>query len=336
MPSHHLPYSRFYPRLARALAVCVFMSAAFTDVYAQKYPAKPIRIIVPATPAGPSDIMARALANVLSETIGQPIIVENRAGAGGFIAYQYVAKSPADGYTLVLAGTSQMAVQESLMSKLPYDTVRDFTFISNIGAAPSLLVVHPSLPVQDLKDLVALAKASPGKLSYANPSPGSANHLASEMLKTLAGIDVVNVPYKGAAPAELDLLGGRVTFMFHTLPASLTRVRSGQMRALAVTSATRTRFAPDVPTMAESGLPGFEVTTGFGLMGPQGLPIEIVERLNEETKKALQNPAFREKLGSLGIQEAPGSPSDYLSAYRAEKSRWQKVVRETGVTLESN
>lgn len=324
--------------VALLLRVCITALAlvSATAAMAQRYPTKPVRIIVPATPAGPSDIMARALANALSETMGQPFVVENKPGANGWIAYEYVAKAPADGYTLVLAGTSQMAVQESLMSKVPYDTVRDFTFISNIGAAPSLLVVHPSLPAQNLKELIAMAKASPGKLSYANPSPGSANHLASELLNKLAGIDVMHIPYKGAAPAELDLLGNRVTFMFHTLPASLPRVRSGQMRALAVSSAMRSRFAPEVPTVAESGLPGFEVTTGFGLMGPQGLPREVTERLNQETNKALQNATFKEKLPSLGIQEAPGTAADYMKAFREEKAKWQKVVRDTGVKLESN
>ncbi|HSW16299.1 MAG TPA: tripartite tricarboxylate transporter substrate binding protein [Ramlibacter sp.] len=326
---------RFF-RTLRMLCITVLAVTCAAAAQAQAYPARPVRIIVPATPAGPSDIMARALAGALTESMGQSFIVENKPGANGWIAYEYAAKAPPDGYTLVLAGTSQMAVQESLMSKVPYDTVRDFTFISNIGAAPSLLVVPPALPAQSLKELIAMAKASPGMLSYANPSPGSANHLASELLNKLAGIDVMHIPYKGAAPAEIDLLGNRVTFMFHTLPASLPRVRSGQMRAIAVSSATRSRFAPDVPTVAESGLPGFEVTTGFGLMGPQGLPREITERLNRETNKALHNAAFKEKLATLGIQEAPGTAADYMKAFRDEKAKWQKVVQDTGVKLDSN
>lgn len=325
--------------LMRAVGVMA-ISAMALPTFAQGshtgFPSKSIRLIVPATAAGPSDIIARALAQEWSTSLGQPVVVENKPGASGAIAYDTVIKARPDGYTLVLAGTSAMAIYESLASKPPYDTMRDFSFIGNIGAAPSLLVVAPSLPVTNLKELIALAKAKPTQLSFASPTPGSANHLAAEMLKARAGVDVLHVPYKGAAPAELDLMSGRVTFMFHTLPASLPRVKSGQLKALAVSSSQRVSSAPDVPTVAESGFPDFVVTTGFGVLGPLGMPKEVIDRLNDETNKALMRPSFRDRLLSLGIQPSAGSPSDYFETYRTEKHRWQSFVRESNVRVDLN
>ncbi|MFF7058130.1 tripartite tricarboxylate transporter substrate binding protein [Achromobacter spanius] len=323
-------------RIAAALALLACTLTALAQEGTKKYPMKPIRLIVPATPAGPSDTIARALGQALSESMGTPVIVENRPGAGGVIAYEAAAKAAPDGYTLLLAGTSQMAIQEALGLKIPYDTVRDFSFIANIGTAPSLLVVAPSVPVSNVRELIALAKAKPGELSFAAPTPGSANHLAAEMLKSMAGIDVLGVPYKGASPAELDLISGRVTFMFHTLTASLPRVRAGQLKALGITSAQRAPDAPDIPTLAESGLPGFEVNTGFGLLGPAGLPAEITEKLNQETNKALRDSGFNDRLIKLGILAAPGTASAYLTAYRAERERWKKVVQDANVHVEMN
>lgn len=323
-------------KIAAGVALLASTLTAFAQDGVKKYPVKPIRLLVPATPAGPTDTIARALGQALSESMGTPVLVENRPGAGGIIAYDAAAKAAPDGYTLLLGGTSQMAIQEALGLKIPYDTVRDFSFIANVGSAPSLLVVAPSVPVSNVRELIALAKAKPGELSFAAPTPGSANHLAAEMLKSMAGIDVLSVPYKGASPAELDLVSGRVTFMFHTLTASLPRVRAGQLKALGITSAQRAPDAPDVPTLAESGLPGFEVNTGFGLLGPAGLPPEIAQKLNQEANKALRNPGFNDRLTKLGIQPAPGSSSAYLAAYRAERERWRKVVQDANVHVEMN
>lgn len=328
------PITPRWARVLSALVVAVAANGAIAQGSPANYPNRPIRLIVPAPPGGPSDIISRALAQVLSESMGQPIVAENRAGGVGVIAYEATAKALPDGYTLVLASTSAMAIQSSLMSNLPYETARDFTFIGNVGSAPSLLVVPPSVPAKNLKELIALAKAKPGELTFASTLSGSPNHMAGELLKVMAGIDIVHVPYKGAAPAEVDLLGGRVTFMFNTLPSSLPRVRSGQLRALAITSSRRAPTAPDVPTLDESGLPGFEVTTGFGVLGPRGMPPELVKRLNAETNKALQSPAFKERLASLGLEPAPGSPSDYLAEYRKEQARWEKVVKEAKVRIE--
>lgn len=324
-------------RWVRALSAAAFALAALfaaAQGTTGAYPNRPIRLIVPAPPGGPSDIIARSLAQALTESMAQPIVVENRAGGVGVIAYEATAKSPPDGYTLVLAATSAMAIQSSLMKNLPYETATDFAFIGNIGSAPSLLLVAPSVPAKSVAELIALAKERPGDLTFASSLMGSPNHMAGELLKVMAGIDVVHVPYKGAAPAEVDLLAGRVTFMFNTLPSSLPRMRSGQLRALGITSAHRAPTAPDVPTLAESGLPGFEVTTGFGLLGPAGMSDALVKRLNAETNRALQSPAFRERLASLGVEPTPGTPADYLAEYRREQARWEKVVKEARVRVE--
>lgn len=329
--------ARLQSTMGRALAAFAALTAcigALAQGPTGTYPNRPIRMIVAAPPAGPSDIIARALGQVMGESMGQSIIIENRAGGVGIIAYEAAAKSPPDGYTIVLAATSAMAIQSHAMRNLPYETARDFTFVANIGSAPSLLVVPPSVPVKSLRELIDLAKARPGELTFASTLAGSPNHMAGEMLKVMASIDVVHVPYKGAAPAELDLLAGRVTFMFNTLPTSLPRVRSGQLRALAISSARRAPTAPDVPTVAESGLPGFDVATGFGVLAPSGLAPDVLQRLNAEVNRALGSPVLKERLASLGIDPVPGTPSDYLAAYRSEQARWERVVRDAHIRIE--
>jgi len=316
--------------LALTLSAAVIPAIVATPVLAQApYPNRPIRLVVGYPPGGPVDITARALAQVLSQSLGTQVVVDNRPGATGIVGNELVARSAPDGYTLVLAA-SPMVIHETLYEKLPYDTLRDFTLIGTIASAPLLLVAPPNSPAGNVKELIALAKSKPGELSYASPGTGSVNHLAGESLKTMSGIDVVHVPYKGAAPAETDVMGGRVAFMFDTIPSALPKVRAGQMRGLAVTSASRTPIAPDIPTVAESGLPGFDAITWYGLMGPANLPVDVAARLNAELNKALDSPAFRERLAALGLEAMPGTPQQFAQFYRSETVKWGKVVKSSG------
>ncbi|MGI8931739.1 MAG: tripartite tricarboxylate transporter substrate binding protein [Sphingomicrobium sp.] len=264
----------------------------------------------------------------LSSALGQQVIIDNKPGAAGTLGNDLVAKAPPDGHTLVLA-TSTMPIQETLVAKLPYDTLKDFTLIGTIASGPLVLVVPPSLPATNVRELIALAKQKPGALSYASPSSGSANHLAAELLKTFAGIDVVHVPYKGAAPAEIDLMGGRVHFMFHTIAAALPKVRAGQLRALAVTSPARSPMLPDVPTVGET-VPGFEAITWYGVLAPAGLPPEITQRLSADINKSLQNPQFKEKLAALGMEPMALPPAQFAEFYKAETVKWGKIVKASG------
>jgi tripartite-type tricarboxylate transporter receptor subunit TctC len=296
---------------------------------AQPYPNKPVRMVVGFPPGGPVDIVARALAPRISELLGQTALIDNRAGAGGIVGADLVAKSAPDGYNLLIVPNT-LAIHVSLYSKLPYDTLKDFIPIALLTASPLVLVVHPSVPATNLRQLIALAKARPGDLNYASPGSGTANHLSGEMLKSMAKIDVAHVPYKGGAPAEIDLLGGHVSFMFDTIPLALPNVRSGRLRALAVTWARRSPAAPDIPTLAESGLPGFDTGTWYGMVGPAGLPREIVMQLNTEINKVLQSTEFKQRMASLGVETMPGTPEQFGDFIKTEIVKWAKVVKESG------
>ena len=300
------------------------------DVFAQStYPNKPLRLVVAFPAGGPVDIVARALAPRLSELLGQAAMVDNRGGASGIVGADLVAKSAADGYNLLVAPNT-LAIHVTLYSKLPYDTLKDFAPIALLTASPLVLVVHPSVPASNVKQLIELAKARPGQLNYASPGSGTANHLAGEMMKSMAGIDVLHVPYKGGAPAEIDVLGGHVSFMFNTIPSALPHVRSGRLRALAVTWARRSPAAPDIPTIAESALPGFDAGTWYGIVGPAGLSREIVTRLNSEVNKVLRSIDFKQHMASLGVETMPGTPEQFGDFIRTEIVEWAKVVRDSG------
>ena len=319
-----------------ALVLLLAALAAGPLAHAQSaaaYPLKSIQLVVAYPPGGPVDVVGRFLAERLTQLLGQNVYINNRAGAGGIIGTEFVARSAPDGYTLLLTSTP-MAIQETLYKKLPYAALRDFSAIAEVATGPQMLVVGLSIPATNVKELIALAKAQPGKLSYASPSTGGANHLAGEMLKTMAGIDVVHVPYKGGAPAELDLIAGRVAFMFHSLPAAVQQVKAGRLRALAVTSVRRTPAAPDVPTVAESGLPDFEVSSWYGVVGPAGLPVEVVARLNADINKALLEPELKERMTSLGIEGTPGTPADFTEFLKRDIARWAKVIKDSGATAD--
>ena len=319
-------------QLAR-LAGTFFLAAAST-AFAQGYPAKPIRIIVPFAPGGATDILARAIGQKMTEGLGQPVIVDNRPGAGGNIGSDVVAKAQPDGYTLLMGGVGPNAINATLYPKLPYDAANDFAAVAHVANVTNLLVVHPSVPAKSVKELIAIAKARPGKLTHASSSPGSAGHLAGEMMKIMAGIDMVTVNYKGSAPALVDLISGQVDLMFDNMPPSLPHIKSGKLKALAVSGGERTSVFPDLPTIAESGLPGFDAGSWFGILAPAGTPPAIVNRLNAVIVKSLTSPELRERLSSQGAAPVGGTPEQFGRHIRAEIAKWAKVIKAANVKLD--
>lgn len=301
--------------------------------HAQTYPTRPVRIIVPAPPGGGTDILSRTLAQKLGERLGQQVLADNRPGASGMIGTDLAAKAPPDGYTLLMAYTSHVT-NPSLHPKMPYDTLADFAAVSMVAVVPSVLVLHPSIPVRSVKDLVALAKAKPGALNYASAGSGSATHLSAVLFAGMAGVNIVHVPYKGGAPALNDLLGGHVSFMFANLAPTVPYIRSGRLRALAVTSARRTPAMPELPTMAEAGLRGYEATAWFALLAPAKTPAVVISRLNTEVVGILQLPEVKERLASQGADTNPGTPAELDTHIRRELTKWAKVIRESGARAE--
>ena len=320
-------------RIIRALAALA-MAAVATLAQGQAYPAKPVRIVVPFPAGGTTDILAREVAARLSQTLGQPVVVDNRPGAGGNIGAELVAKSPADGYTFLMGTVGTHAINASLYSKLPYDHVRDFAPVILVAGVPNVLEVNPSVPVNSVQELIAYAKANPGKLNFASSGSGTSIHLAGELFKVMTGVQMAHVPYKGSAPALADLAGGQVQLMFDNLPSSLQLIKGGKLRALAVTSAQRSSALPDLPTVAEAGLPGFEATSWFGLLAPAGTPPEVVARINGEVAKWLASPEAKDKLAAQGAIAAGGSADDFTRHIAAETAKWQKVVKESGAKVE--
>ena len=300
-----------------------------------QYPSRPVRVMVGFAPGGPNDIIARAYSAQLAEGLGQPFVVENRTGAAGNLAAEAVARAAPDGHTLMLGSTGTNAVNPSLYAGLPFDPVRDLAPVSVVATSPSALAVHPKVAAQSVRELIALAKAQPGKLTYASAGSGSSQHLSAELFKQAAGVDIVHVPYKGAAPGITDLLAGQVDMSFAPVANVVPHAKSGKLRLLAVTGASRSEFAPGVPTVAESGVPGFDVTTWYAVFATGGTPAAIVERLNAELGKISRNPKLREQLAGLGIDAAASASPAEARAYRdAEVERWGKLVRALGVKAE--
>ena len=296
---------------------------------ADTYPSKPIRIIVPFPAGGATDIAARAIADKMSLNWKQPVLIENRAGAGGNVGADYVAKSAPDGYTLVMGITGSHAINISLYSKMPYDPVKDFEAITQVAVVPNVVVVHPSVPAKTLAGFIALAKRSPGKYDYASLGSGTAAHLGMELLKTTAGIFMVHIPYRGSAPAVADLIGGQVQVMMDGLPSALPHVKAGRLRALAVTSQKRSPAAPDVPTIAES-YPGFYADAWSGLFAPKGTPRAIVEKIAVETKRILNLPDVRERFAGLGAEPVGSTPAEFAQHVQREIAKWAVVVKQSG------
>jgi len=311
------------------------LALAASQALAQPYPARPVRVLVGFAPGGPNDIIARAYAAQLGGALGQPFVVENRTGAAGNLAAEAVARAAPDGYTLMLGSTGTNAVNPSLYSGLAFDPVRDLAPVAVVATSPSALAVHPRVPAQTVAELIALAKARPGKLTYASAGSGSSQHLCAELFKQAAGVDIVHVPYKGAAPGITDLLAGQVDMSFAPVANVVGHAKAGKLRLLAVTGAQRSEFAQGVPTIAESGLPGFDVITWYAVFATRRTPEAIVDRLNAELRKIAASAQMKEQLAGLGIDAAASASPAEARAYRdAEVERWGKLVRALGVKAE--
>jgi tripartite-type tricarboxylate transporter receptor subunit TctC len=321
--------------LSLGLGILATMAGLSARAWAQAYPDKPIRIVVPYPPGSGTDIVARILAQKISENWGQQVIVDNKPGAGAIVGVEAVARSTPDGYTIGIGDTGPLAINPALYSKLPYNPLTDFVPITQVANLPFVLVVHPSLPVKTVPELIALAKREPGKLNYASVGNGSAVHLASELFKQLAGIDIVHVPYKGSAPALTGLLQGEVSLMFVNLFSSLAHVKAGRLRVLAVASPKRTTMMPDLPTVAEAGLPGYAFLAWFGIIAPAGTPQPIVEKLNGEFRRVLNLPDVRDRLVNQGGTEPVGSTSaEFAELLRNDMVKWAKLVKESGARVD--
>jgi len=335
MPAHSL----FGRRACALLVFCCFAlaTAAVTpEAHAQTaaFPAKPVRLVVPFPPGGPLDTVGRAIAQKLAEAWGQSVVVDNRPGAGGNIGADLVAKSAPDGYTVVMGALSTHAVNPSLYPTMPYDAAKDFAPITLVAVTPNVLVVNPALPVRTVKELIAYAKANPGKLSFGSGSNGSAGHLAGELLKADAGIDMVHIPYKGAAPAMQALLAGDTQLMFDNLASATAQVKAGKLRALAVTTAQRSKLAPDLPTMAEAGVPGFDISTWFGLLAPAGTPADVIAKWNTDTVKILNSTDMRERLTAQGAEAAPTTPAEFAQFIGRELAKYARIVKASGAKVD--
>ncbi len=316
-----------------ALIIPIF---AFTcaQVFAQSYPVKPIRLIVPYPPGGATDIFGRILGARLGELLGQQIVPEQRAGAAGVLGAEAAARAAPDGYTLVVGQASNLAINQHLMSKLPYDPVKDFAPITLIATSPNLLVVHPSLPARSVNDLVALAKARPGSINYASAGNGSPGHLAAEYFKKLAKVDIVHIPYKGATPALTDVIAGQASLYFTSPIAAQPYVQSGRLRQLAVTSAQRFPPLPDVPTVAESGLRDYEIVSWWGLLAPAGVPREIIARVHAEAVKALNTAEMKERLAGQSAMVVTNTPEQFAAYIKSEIANWGRIVAVSGARMD--
>jgi tripartite-type tricarboxylate transporter receptor subunit TctC len=313
--------------------LCIVFAVATPSAAQPGYPAKTIRLIVPFPPGGGNDIIARLLAPRLAEGLGQPVIVDNRGGAGSTLGTDLAAKAPPDGHTLLITNIA-LAVNATLYPKLPYDTLRDLAAVGQVGWQPNVLVVHPSMPAKSLRDLLALARARPGELIYGSGGVGSAGHLATELLRMTARVQMVHVPYKGLGPALTDLAGGHVLILISTVASAMPHVKSGRIRALAVTTLKRSAVLPQTPTMDEAGVKGYEFSTWYGLFVPAATPRAIIDRLSRENAKTLSAAEVKEQLASQGIDGSPTSPEAFGAYVRNEVAKWGKVVKESGAKVE--
>ena len=321
-------------RIAVAIAAVLSIGMVAPAGAQGAYPTKPVRLVVPFPPGGTTDILARAVAQKLSETWGQQVIVDNRPGAGGNIGSELVAKSAPDGYTLLMGTVGTHAINPSLYAKMPYDHVKDFTPVILVAGVPNVLVVNPSLPVNSVSELIAYGKANPNKLNFASSGNGTSIHLSGELFRTMTGVAMTHVPYKGSSPALTDLIAGQVQLMFDNLPSSLQFIKAGKLRALAVTSAERSSALPEVPTLAESGLPGFEASSWFGVLAPAGTPNDIIVKLNTAIAGWLATADAKEKLAAQGAIAAGGAPDAFVRHIAAESNKWAKVVKASGAHVD--
>ena len=320
-------------RIQSAAVAALF---AYTAIFAGSslaqtvYPAKAIRYVVPFPAGGPLDIVARAIGQELNKSWGQAVVIDNRPGAGGNIGADLVAKAPADGYTILMGAVSTHAINVTLYNKLPYDPIRDFAPVTLITSVPNVLVVHPSVPANNVKELIALAKSRPGQLNFASGSTGSAGHLAGELFNSMAGVRMTHIPYKGAAPAVVDLMAGHVSLMFDNMSSALPNIKATRVRALAVTTLKRSPLLPQLPTISDAGLRGFDIATWFGIFAPAGAPPDIVARLNSEIVRILHTPEMKERLALLGAEPIGNKPDEFAAFVRAEIPKYAKVIQASG------
>ncbi|HEY7945399.1 MAG TPA: tripartite tricarboxylate transporter substrate binding protein [Casimicrobiaceae bacterium] len=322
----------FIRAVAAALAGLLLTLPSYAAELA--YPSKPIRLVVPFPAGGSLDVVARAIGQKLTMAWGQPVIIDNRPGAGGNIGADLVAKSAPDGYTILEGALSTHAVNVSLYSRMPYDPVKDFAPITLVAVTPNVLVLNPAVPANTVGELIAYAKANPGKLAFGSGSNGSAGHLAGELFKAEAGVDMVHVPYKGSAPAMQDLLGGQIQLMFDNLASSMQQVRAGKLKALAVTTAQRSPLVPDLPTLVESGLPGFDIYTWWGFMAPAGTPKDIIAKWNAEVTRILNTPEMQAFFAQQGAQPAPSSPEQLTALIQGEIPKYAKIIKASGAKVD--
>ncbi|UZE50102.1 tripartite tricarboxylate transporter substrate binding protein [Rhodopseudomonas sp. P2A-2r] len=313
-----------------ATVIALIALGVHQDVGAQTYPSRPITLIIPFAPGGSTSIVGRVIADKMTESLGEKVVVDNRPGAGGAVGTRAVARSAPDGYTIGLGYTGTLAIAPTLTSKAGYDPRKDFAPIGLIGNSPNSLVVHPSFPAKTLAELIAYAKANPGTVNFGSAGAGTASHITGEYFSRAAGIVLVHVPYKGTGPALVDLLGGHIPMAFAPIPAAHANISGGQLRALAVTSATRASLLPDVPTIAESGLPDFDAALYYGLIAPAGTPRPIIERLNRELRNALTSDDVKKRLAQDGTDATPGTPEDYAAFIDRDETKWSQIVKITG------
>ena len=319
-------YSRF--------VVGFLFATVVAFAHAQAWPAKPIKYVVPFAPGGTTDILARTIGEKLALALGQPVVIENKPGAGGGVGADFTAKAAPDGYTIMGGTISTHAINASLYDKLPYDPVKDFVPITLLARVPNMLVVNPAVPAKNVTELIALLKANPNKYTFASSGNGTSQHLSGELFKAMAGVDMQHIPYKGSPPALQDVVGGQVTMTFDNITTALPLAKAGRLRALAVTTATRSAVAPEVPTLAESGLPGFEVGSWQGVFAPSGTPPDIVKRLNTEIVKILNLPDVKEKLTGLGAEPVGNTSEEFAAMVKSEVVKWADVVKKSGAKVD--
>lgn len=315
--------------VTRLLSAVCLATAAIMPAVAQQYPTKPIKLILPFPTGGATDVMSRILAEKLTSRLGQPVIVENKPGAGTMLASEYVAKAPADGYTLLMAASS-LVIAPSLYSKVNYDPIKDFTPVTQVAAVIHLVVVNPNLPVKSIQDLITYLKANPGKVSYGSTGSGTSTHLEAELFKKMAGVEIEHIPYKGSTPALADLVGGQTSMMFDPIASSKPYLESGRLRALAVTTAQRSISAPDLPTVAESGLPGYEAMPWLGIVAPAGTPKVVVDRLYKEVSEVLKMQDVKDRFKSLGLDIIGNTPAEFATFIAQDQKKWDQVIKNSG------
>ena len=329
MTTRHIARRTLLASLAAAAAGALPLGAA-----AQNFPTKPITIVVPFSAGGTTDILARIVGQGLTTELGQSVVVDNKPGAGGNIGASLAAKAQADGYTLFMGTVGTHAINQSLYKKLPYDPVKDFAPLSRVATVPNLLVAHPSQPFKTVKEMIAYAKANPGKITFGSPGSGASPHVSGELFKSMTGTDMLHVPYKGSAPAMTDLLGGQTSVMFDNMPSAIQHVRSGKLRPIAVTTAKRSPELPDVPTIAEAGVPGYEATSWFGMFAPAATPKPVLSKLQAALTKVLNQADVKKKIAEQGGEVVAETPDQFAAFIKAESVKWGKVVKESGATAD--